>query len=474
MQEVAREMIPVVDVFAGPGGLNEGFSSVERDGGAVFRIAASFEKDPMAVRTLTLRSAVRELSAAGLPEQYCRMLQGDIDLRTLLSDEAFRDAWGRAERHVHEITLGEAARSDVEKRIKDALNGEKDWVLIGGPPCQAYSLVGRSRRAKDPKFLEDEKHFLYREYLDIIERCRPAVFVMENVKGLLSADHSGRNMFDLITSDLGMDGEYCVRSLVVNDETPSPRDFVIRAEYYGIPQKRHRVILLGIRRDVDVSRLRPLTPRPRTTLRDTISGMEAVSPHVTRTKGSQGVELARARENGMLHASAYLTQNELPPARVEPGATELLEWLRRNDPPVSQHDPRGHMASDISRYAFLASLAAADVSLRVQDLPKELLPNHQNVNGDSTPFTDRFKVQRWDEPSSTIASHIAKDGHYYIHPDPHQSRSLTVREAARLQTFPDDYFFVGNRTQQYQQVGNAVPPLLAKQIAERVHDLLAP
>lgn len=465
-------MIPVVDVFAGPGGLNEGFSSVRRDGGSVFRIAASFEKDPRAVETLTLRSVVRELSREGLPKEYCRLLQGDIDLHTLLSREPFRSAWQRAQRHVHELTLGEAARGDVEERIKDAVGDREDWVLIGGPPCQAYSLVGRSRRAKDPTFLEDEKHFLYKEYLDIIERCRPAVFVMENVKGLLSASHSRRNMFDLITSDLRMNDEYCVRSLVVDDAYPRPKDFVIRAEDHGIPQKRHRVILLGIRHDVDLSRLRPLERRPRTTLRDTIGDMEPVSPHVTRTKGSQGVELARARENGLVHAWSYLRQDGLPPATVQSEATELLEWLRRNDPPVSQHDPRGHMASDISRYAFLASLAAADVNLRVQDLPEELLPNHRNVNGESTPFTDRFKVQRWDEPSSTIASHIAKDGHYYIHPDPGQSRSLTVREAARLQTFPDDYFFVGNRTQQYHQVGNAVPPLLAKQIAERVYDLL--
>ena len=468
-------MIPVVDVFAGPGGLNEGFSSVMRGGEPVFRIAASFEKEPRAVETLMLRSAVRELSEGELPRDYRRLLQGDIDLPTLLSRHSFRSAWDKAGQHVHEVTLGEAARSDVEERIRRAVGAREDWVLIGGPPCQAYSLVGRSRRTHDPDFLADEKHFLYREYLDIIERCRPAVFVMENVKGLLSAGHSGRNMFDLITSDLRMNGEYHVRSLVVDDEAPRPRDFVIRAENYGIPQKRHRVILLGVRHDVDLTRLRPLTPRAtRSTVRDTISGMEPVSPRVTRTKGSQGTELTRARENGMVHASAHLRQEGLPPAPTEPGDTELMGWLRRNDPPVSQHDPRGHMASDISRYAFLASLAEAGVSLRVQDLPKELLPDHRNVNGESTPFTDRFKVQRWDGPSSTIASHIAKDGHYYIHPDPGQSRSLTVREAARLQTFPDDYFFVGNRTQQYHQVGNAVPPLLAKQIAERVYDLLEP
>lgn len=465
-------MIPVVDVFAGPGGLNEGFSAVSRNGDPVFRIVASFEKDHKAVQTLTLRSAVRELSKDGVPDDYRELLEGRIDLGTLVGREPFRSAWERAEKHVHEIELGEAARGDVEHRIKDAVGGQADWVLIGGPPCQAYSLVGRSRRTNDPTFLEDHKHFLYREYLDIIQRCHPAVFVMENVKGLLSAGHSGRNMFDLIISDLRMGGQYRVRSLVVGDEVPQPRDFVIRAEEYGIPQKRHRVILLGIREDVDVSRLRPLTQRNRTTVRDAIWGMEEVSPHVTRTTGNQGEELARARELGLTQAAVHLRQNGLPSGAVEATGEELRAWLRDGEIPVSQHDPRGHMASDISRYTFLSRLAREGITLRVQDFPKELLPEHKNINGGTTPFTDRFKVQRWDQPSSTIASHIAKDGHYYIHPDPGQSRSLTVREAARLQTFPDDYFFVGNRTEQYHQVGNAVPPLLAKQIAERVYDLL--
>jgi DNA (cytosine-5)-methyltransferase 1 len=139
------------------------------------------------------------------------------------------------------------------------------------------------------------------------------------------------------------------------------------------------------------------------------------------------------------------------------------------------HATRSHMDDDLGRYLFVAAYGKANgKSPHLKDFPKKLLPNHQNVDITlpDQKFSDRFKVQVWDHPASTITSHISKDGHYFIHPDPSQCRSLTVREAARIQTFPDNYCFEGGRTDQYHQVGNAVPPYLAKQLAEIVYGVL--
>ena len=153
--------------------------------------------------------------------------------------------------------------------------------------------------------------------------------------------------------------------------------------------------------------------------------------------------------------------------------TGVEGWLTGGRPSaVIQHEARGHMPADLQRYAYLAAMARRGDIIKVSDLPRHLRPLHKNVMRADAPFADRFRVQVGGRPSTTVVSHIAKDGHYYIHPDPDQMRSLSVREAARLQTFPDDYFFCGNRTQQYHQVGNAVPPLLARQLAEVVQSLL--
>ena len=153
---------------------------------------------------------------------------------------------------------------------------------------------------------------------------------------------------------------------------------------------------------------------------------------------------------------------------------DLQDWYL--DPKlggVLQHETRSHMRSDLHRYMFAACFAATrKYAPDLYDFPPRLLPDHVNVDAETIPFKDRFRVQLGQFPSSTVVAHIKKDGHYYIHPDPGQCRSLTVREAARLQTFPDNYFFEGNRTEQYGQIGNAVPPLLAKQIGEIILDFM--
>lgn len=174
-------------------------------------------------------------------------------------------------------------------------------------------------------------------------------------------------------------------------------------------------------------------------------------------------------------AESWVARNEaelLPEGSSSDDA--LSDWLKKGSVPISLHEPRRHMESDLMRYQFLANVARYGAAPRISELPDQLLPEHKNITKENVPFVDRFKVQQWDRPSSTVASHISKDGHYYIHPDPAQMRSLTVREAARLQTFPDDYFFSGTRTAQYHQVGNAVPPLLAYKIAAKVADVLGP
>jgi DNA (cytosine-5)-methyltransferase 1 len=470
-------MIAVVDVFAGPGGLNEGFGSARSaHGEPIFDVVGSFEMEPNAVATLTLRAALRSLPQGTSFTPYRDLLRGRCSLDDLRRDPSMAVALERAGAHVHQIELGPAHRQGVRDRIATSLRGSRDWVLIGGPPCQAYSLVGRARRSHDPLFSEDKKHFLYREYLDIIKGHRPAVFVMENVKGLLSAGHGQHSMFDLIQEDLRDEGRYEVRSLVVGCDQPTPGDFVIESERYGIPQRRHRVILLGIRRDLAGQTVTPLSPRREVTVRAAIGSLPRVRSLVSRASQRESdweQALALGAGQGHLDRERWGRANSATQAPVLKNMpTELRSWIEAGGPPISQHEPRSHMPSDLARYAYLATMAEWGWSPRVDELPNGLQPEHRNLAHASTPFVDRFKVQTWDRPSSTIASHISKDGHYYIHPDPSQMRSLTVREAARLQTFPDDYYFCGSRTMQYHQVGNAVPPFLAHQIAMKVAELL--
>lgn len=501
----------VVDLFAGPGGLAEGFSACRRPNGSKpFRVAMSVEKEPSAHSTLRLRAFLRQFEK-GFPPEYYRALNARKpfpEWRTLYPKE-----WATAEKEALLLELGTkdagALVASKVDTIRKSAGG--NTILIGGPPCQAYSLVGRARNRGTTGYRpeEDGRHFLYREYITVLKRLQPAVFVMENVKGLLSSSVEGQLVLEWIFEDLrncGGKNNYVLvpiappadGQLDLGDSRPS--DFVVRAEQFGIPQSRHRVIIVGVRRDIHrglsgfVPRLRfnPTNPCTRHMLsglpplrsglsdqddcpaawKDAVcNAMLDVISAVSRQTGAASPLTREAREQLRLfkRSSQELGRTgEGRPAVSDDCPSLLGEWiLDRRLKAVPNHESRGHMSSDLARYFYCSIFAKVnDRSPKANEFPADLAPAHANWK--SGKFADRFRAQLVNAPSTTITSHISKDGHYFIHPDPLQCRSLTVREAARLQTFPDNYFFLGNRTQQYVQVGNAVPPLLAMQIAELV------
>lgn len=504
--------IPIIDIFAGPGGLGEGFSAARsKDGNPVFKIKLSIEKDGFAHKTLELRAFYRQFIKKRVPKEYYEYLKGSIN-RTELFWKHETEA-KQAEKEAWQAELGVTPDELVDVRILEALNGVKDWVLIGGPPCQAYSIVGRSRMIGENKgkYETDPRHFLYKQYLRILAVHQPPVFVMENVKGLLSAELHKQKTFDLILADLQNPSE----AIEFNTGQPlsyklfsfsqkrsgnkglKPKDFVVRSEDYGIPQTRHRVIIFGIRADIYQSEPAILQKAEQVPIEKVINDLPRLRSGISREKDSAATwkEIVHsfsdaqwlttfdsATREKIVHeiheigesSAKFSRGRSYMPSTANPEM--YLDWYVDSElDGVCNHETRIHIRDDIQRY-FFASVFAREYGRtpKLKDFPPELLPNHVNVyealNGSK--FNDRFRVQVRGKPSTTVVSHISKDGHYFIHYDPFQCRSLTVREVARLQTFPDNYFFEGPRTDQYRQVGNAVPPLLAYQIAQIVANIL--
>jgi DNA (cytosine-5)-methyltransferase 1 len=515
-----NKQVPIIDLFAGPGGLGEGFCSlVDDNNDRFFRIALSIEKDKHAHQTLTLRSFVRLFPFRQLPKEYYQFIRGEIkDIEELY--KLYPEQAKQAKQEAWKFELGKPeSHGLIDRRIAHALGGEKDFLLIGGPPCQAYSLVGRARRQqKEGLDKEDPRVYLYREYYRILAVHRPAVFIMENVKGILSSKVENEFLFKQIISDLHdpieaykkLQGQekiyksrisYKIYSLVKHPAFSldlfeemteyNPKDFIIRAEEYGIPQTRHRVILLGIRSDLNVQHdiLRPFLsaipiekvlsglPKIRSGLSKTIDGKLEWKRAIEGIKGSKDIE--KIDKNVWEKMESIIDNLSLPQknkgsmfVKADIDIGYKPEWyLDHNISGICNYESRSHIKEDLYRYLFASCFAKVKGhSPKLSDFPASLLPLHLNVRKgiDENKFADRFRVQIYGQPSKTVTSHISKDGHYFIHPDASQCRSLTVREAARIQTFPDNYFFCGPRTEQFHQVGNAVPPLLAMQIAKIV------
>jgi DNA (cytosine-5)-methyltransferase 1 len=396
---MSNNQIPIIDLFAGPGGLGEGFSSITNaDNERIFKIALSIECDEYAHQTLTLRSFLRQFPFSEFPLEYYEFVQGKKSINDLYAEypdqaiQAMNEAW--------KFKLGEKDTNNIiDRKIRKVLQGEKNFVLIGGPPCQAYSLVGRARRRQTTLDKEDERVYLYREYYRILAEHRPAVFVMENVKGILSSKVENDHLFYQIIDDLKdpikaykkLKGEeikyksrinYKIYSLVKEaayrelfelEPFFEPKDFVIKAEDYGIPQTRHRVILLGIRSDMEivpellnhladkipVEKVLNGLPRLRSGLSKQKDGLEEWKQCLKEIKNSDLKEFVDA--DIWKEILEVVNHIELPESnrgglfvKERTKVDYLQKWyLDKRLSGVSNHETRSHIKEDIYRYLFV-------------------------------------------------------------------------------------------------------------------------
>jgi len=517
-----------IDLFAGPGGLGEGFYQ------AGFEIGVSIEKETTECKTLLSRKIFHRLKELGQVLDAENLREGKTPLDVI--KDSYPDVYNDCKKRVLNLELGQANFKEVINSIEWAIGPQssENLVVIGGPPCQAYSIVGRARQvskkisASSPKvvdkFYSDSRHTLYREYLKILAVFRPAMFVMENVKGILtarkgSAQPTGGVIQDILTDlinpyqslqldkdflrdsgQLGLKpsmedyilvpltrpafGENLLGGLVAR----APKDFLIRCEDFGVPQARHRVMICGVRRDLwnrlsSISHLKPCSRH--TTLSDMLKSMPELISRLTNEDDSpekwagfvsEEISTLTGDKEPHLTSSKSYEANFTNATETDSNPCKTFVF---DTPKVFDHKTRSHMKSDLARYYYCSKFAVTHSrNPKIDDWPVgDLLPKHADIRIEGNRaradgFSDRFKVQVWDKPANTITSHIAKDGHYYIHPDPSQCRSLSLREAARIQTFPDSYRFEGGISRQFHQIGNAVPPFLAFQIGKLLRGYL--
>ena len=413
-----------IDLFAGAGGLSEGFMR------AGFEAVAHIEMNPDAVNTIKTRLCYYYLKRCNMLDLYNKYLKGAIsrsELYEYVPSSIIKTAlnYAMSEENLEEI-FGHVDSLMIEQRTEEV------DIIVGGPPCQAYSLAGQSKQRRDAKnrseedISDDERKYLYRLYCNFLRRYNPKMFVFENVPGLLSSD--GGRHYESILTHLTESG-YTVEARTLNSKN------------FGVMQNRKRIIIIGWRIDLQL-RYPEIMEIPQDQVLATLfQDLPSLQSGDTASQYTNIPMSEYVRDKGF---------------RV---ADDVFTW----------HIARPNIDRDREIYRIAASMwRDGQRRLKYQDLPAHLR-THKNTKD----FTDRYKVVPSDMTfSHTVLAHISKDGHYYIHPDVEQARSLTVREAARIQSFPDSYFFEGSRTSAFTQIGNAVPPLMAEQIAIGIRNIL--
>lgn len=410
--------IKFLDLFAGAGGLSEGFIR------AGFKPIAHVEADASACFTLKTRQAYHWLKNNDSLDVYSKYLRSEISRKELYDSVPSREIQSVINEFIGIDTL-----KSIFKKVDEQLQKSRLDLIIGGPPCQAYSLIGRARGNMD----DDPRNHLYKYYAEFLKRYKPKYFVFENVIGLLTAKNSFGELYFNKMKELFVEVGYTIEYRVLS------------ANEYGVLQNRKRIILVGKRghRSKKSFYPEPDMSIPEACIWDLLKDLPVI-------KSGEG--------------TSY-------PQKL---ISEPSEWLKKSniisDLPLTWHEARPHSYQDLEIYKHAVNLWNMEKRrLHYDDLP-ERLKSHKGRNS----FVDRFKVVAGDlSASHTVVAHISKDGHHYIHPDIEQNRSLTPREAARIQSFPDDYYFENvsgrpARTTAFKQIGNAVPVLLAQIIAEKL------